>query len=186
MQAIHRFRYFVLTKWKQLGFIEFDKGVARSLRTGPQFQEIAIREHHIQALVRKKPPRAARGPHDGVAAVSFDPEAAAARLRVSNTSLKRLTKAGYLRMVTYEGQALYPSWQFSPRPDKPVVAGIEIVAPVIPELWPLGAEHYFMAAPRMELSVDGQHRSPCDWLDLGLNPHIVAGILEKYSYDIGR
>lgn len=186
IQAVHRFRYFALSKWKQGGFIEFDKGVSRSLRTGPQFREIAIRERHIQALVRKKPPRSGRGPSDAVAAVTLDPEGAAARLRISQTALRRLTKAGYLRVVTHDGQALYPSWQFSPQPDKQVVEGIDIVAPAMPEQWPLAAEHYFMAAPRMELSVDGRHRSPCDWLDLGFNPHIVAGILEKYSYDIGR
>ncbi|WP_309693990.1 hypothetical protein [Microbacterium foliorum] len=186
IQAVHRFRYFVMTKWKQGGFIDFDKEVSRSLRTGPQFREIAIRERHIQALVRKKPPRSGRGPSDAVAAVTLDPEGAAARLRISQAALRRLTKAGYLRMVTHAGQALYPSWQFSPQPDKKVVEGIDIVAPAMPEQWPLAAEHYFMAAPRMELAVDGRHRSPSDWLDLGLNPHIVAGILEKYSYDIGR
>ncbi|MGW9269050.1 hypothetical protein [Microbacterium sp. NPDC055599] len=186
MQTVHRFRYFVLTKWKKHGFVDFDDKVARSLRTGPQFRDIATRERHIQALVRKKPPRSGRGPHDGVAAATLSSEGAAARLHISQTAMRRLTKAGYLRRVTHEGQVLYPSWQFSPRPDKPVVAGIEVVAPAIPEHWPLGAEHYFMAAPRMELAIDGRHLSPCDWLDLGLNPHIVAGILEKYSYDIGR
>lgn len=186
LQTVHRFRYFVLTMWKRRGFVEFDKEVSRSLRTGTQFREIAIRERHIQALVRKKPPRSGRGPSDAAAAASLGPEGAATRLRISGSALTRLTNAGYLRMVTHEGQALYPSWQFSPRPDKSVVAGIDIVAPAIPEHWPLAAEHYFMAATRMELTVDGRHRSPCDWLDLGLNPHIVAGILEKYSYDIGR
>lgn len=186
MQTVHRFRYIVLTNWKKCGFVEFDAGVTRSLRAGPQFRESAIRERHIRDLVRKKPPRSGRGPSDAVAAATLAPEGAAARLRISGTALQRLTKAGYLRRVTHEGQALYPSWQFSPRPDKPVVAGIEVVAPAIPEHWPLAAEHYFMAAPRMELAVDGRHRSPCDWLDLGLNPHIVAGILEKYSYDVGK
>lgn len=186
LRTVHRFRYFVLSKWSQRGFVEFDKGVSRSLRTGPQFREITIRERHIQDLVRKKPPRSGRGPSDAVAAATLAPEGAAARLRITETALRRLTKAGYLRRVTHEGQALYPSWQFSSQPNKPVVAGIEVVAPAIPEHWPLAAEHYFMAAPRMELAVDGRHRSPSDWLDLGMNPHIVAGILEKYSYDIGR
>lgn len=185
-RTIQRFRYFVLTKWKHRGFVEFDRGASRSLRTGPQFRETAIREPRIQALVRKKPPRSGRGPSGAVESMSVTPEDAAARLRISLTALRRLTKAGYLRMVAHEGQELYPSWQFSPQPHKPVVAGIETVAPAIPEHWPLVAEHYFMAAPRMELAVDRRYRSPSDWRDLGLNPHIVAGILEKYSYDIGR
>ncbi|WP_146115318.1 hypothetical protein [Microbacterium sp. MYb62] len=100
--------------------------------------------------------------------------------------MKRHTKAGYLRVVVHDDQVLYPAWQFSPRPDKQVVAGIDVVAPAVPESWSVVAEHYFMAAPRSELSVDGRLLSPGDWLDLGLNPHRVAGILEKYTYDIRR
>jgi hypothetical protein len=30
IQVVHRFRYFVMTKWKQGGFVEFDKGVSSS------------------------------------------------------------------------------------------------------------------------------------------------------------
>lgn len=185
MRAVHRFRYFVLTKWQRDGYIDFDDGVTRSLRTGPRFQELASRKSYVRALVSKKPPRSGRGSHKAAISASFTPSAAADRLHISRTSLHRLTAAGYLRLVDVADQALYPAWQFSERFDKPVVAGIDVVAPSVPYTWSISAEHFFMAAPRHELTIEGRHRSPSEWLDLGENPHVVAGILEKYSYEIG-
>ncbi|WP_372983783.1 hypothetical protein [Microbacterium sp.] len=115
---------------------------------------------------------------------SLTAAAAATRLDITTSYLHRLTGAGYLRTVDLDDEVLYPAWQFSDQPNKPVVAGIDIVAPSIPVGWSLPAEHFFMRAPRAELAIDGRHQSPAGWLDRGGNPHAVAGILERFSYDI--
>lgn len=178
------FRYFVIKAWERGGYLEFDEGVANSLRPGRQLQQLATRERRVHALVSKKPPRASRGPAEDAVTASLTASAAATRLDITTSYLHRLTVAGYLRAVDFDDQVLYPAWQFSNQPNKPVVAGIDIVAPLIPGGWRLPAEHFFMLAPRAELAIDGRYHSPAGWLDHGGNPHTVAGILESFFYDI--
>lgn len=196
--------------WRRRGFIGFDRHVTRSLRVGPHFRERsrqqraaanssgdAIPDERVLRVERPligtdlpasianrqfeaHPPRCERQPQQTIDK-SLSTAQVIARLNVTSSLLKRLREGHYLHAVDHEGEIRYPGWQFSNKPHRRVLPGIDIVAVAIPDSWTLAAVDAFMRSPHPALSIDGQPQTPTQWLDCGGDPTRVAAILEEMS-----
>ncbi|CAH0192754.1 hypothetical protein SRABI98_01801 [Microbacterium sp. Bi98] len=177
------FRSHVAIEWRRRGYIEYDRQVTRSLRVGHRFREQsralqAQPRESNKALGGARSPTATDASEHSLSAVE-----ARALLRVAPTSLRRLTRRGYLHVVECDSEWRYPSWQFAGRPRFAVVPGIDIVAPAIPKDWSPATINSFMMTPRRELADDGGSVSPADWLIRGSDPHQIADFLETLEVE---
>jgi len=171
------FRRHVAIEWRRRSYIGYDTQITRSLRVGPQFR---VRSRALNTRARDS----SSSPKRAVSAAPFEPEgslsheAARSLLRVTPTSLRRLSRGGYLHAVECGPEWRYPSWQFAGRPRFAVVPGVDIVAPAFPKHWPPARINEFMTAPRQELAAEGSTYSPVAWLMGGGDPNQVVESLE--------
>lgn len=174
----NEFRRHVAIEWRRRGYIGYDRQVTRSLRVGPRFRE---QSRALSATSHGRDETRARleSVTKPVASTeSLSADAARALLRISPTSLRRLSRRGYLHAVECGSAWRYPSWQFAGRPRFAVVPGINAVVPAIPRHWSPLAINSFMTAPRRELAAGETINSPVEWLMRGNDPQRVVDVLK--------
>lgn len=175
-----QFRHHVAIEWRRRGFIGFDRDVSRSLRVGPRFRELSRARRRARA--RDTPnlePTTTPFPEGDEDSLTV--EDVLSLLRVAPTSLRRLSRRGYLHTVSVGDELRYPSWQFASQPTSPVVSGIEVIVPAIPPHWATKDIREFMVTPRPELNSDGSPQSPISWLLAGQEPRQVADIIRSLA-----
>ncbi|CAN7314009.1 hypothetical protein LJR044_001681 [Microbacterium foliorum] len=184
--ARHRFRMAVVFAWSRMGYVDYDPGVARSLRPGRRLTGLIERNERIRSLAGEPTPPESKALQRVAMNASLNPEQAVTRLHTTRRFIDRATKAGFLHAVEVaDNEVRYPAWRFSPDRNKPVVDGVRLIASSIPAEWTLATIHRFFTTPRAGLKSKRQAQSPVRWLNLGRNPAAIAIILEGYSYDIG-
>lgn len=103
---------------------------------------------------------------------SLDDVGAARRLGVDRTRLsQRLRERSLLSFRGLDGERRFPAWQF----DVPATALREVLRMLDPDLHPLTVDRW-AHAPDPDLEVDGERRSPVEWLTTGGDPARVASL----------
>lgn len=173
----NEFRRHVAIDWRRCGYIGYDAHVARSLRVGPRFRErsraLNSRAHDSLESNSGESVSPSAGLEDSLSA-----EATRSLLRITATSLRRLSRRGHLHVVECGTEWRYPTWQFAGRPRFAVLPGVDVAASAKPKNWPPSAINSFMMAPQRELAAESGIHSPVDWLIRGNDPHQVANILK--------
>ena len=172
------FRRHVAIEWRRRGYIGYETQVTRSLRVGPRFREQS-RALNTRARDRLELQDAARlAPVSAEEEHSLSPDATRYMLRITPTSLQRLSQRGYLHAVDAGKEWRYPSWQFAGRPRFVVLPGVGVIAPAVPKQWLPAEINIFMATSHPSLVGEGSTHSPIEWLMKGSDPYRVVEILE--------
>lgn len=183
--AKQRFRMGVVLAWARLGYVAYEPQVSRSLRAGRKLLAVISRDERIRSMAGEPGTPEPISIQRAAVKASLSAEQAVARLRTTRRYLDRVTAAGFLHSVSVSAaEVRYPLWQFSPDPNKPVVAGIGTIVSSIPVDWTLATVHRFFASPHRHLKIERRGMTPTQWLHSGGDPVEIAILLEGYRYDI--
>lgn len=183
--AKQRFRMGVILAWARLGYIAYDPHVSHSLRAGRKLLAIVLSDERIRSMAGEPATQEPISIQRAAMKASLSTEQAVARLRTTRRYLDGLTNAGLLHSVALSTtEVRYPLWQFSPDPNKPVVAGISTIVSSMPTDWTLATVHRFFTTPHRHLKVKQRGMTPTQWLQSGGDPAEIAILLEGYRYDI--
>lgn len=116
----------------------------------------------------------------GSVAASLSAAEVALRLGIDPSRVRHRQAKGSLYGFIAGGKRRYPAWQFTGDPAQPVLPGLPALVRAFPEDMHPASIQGFMAAPQVDLLIDGKAATPIEWLLHGGDPQELADILDGF------
>lgn len=111
---------------------------------------------------------------------SLDSSAVGALMGIDAKEVDHRRVNGALFAFDVDDEFLYPTWQFTDDPQRPVLRGLESLIRALPADWSPAGTRAFMATPQRSARIDGVPVTPVEWLLRGGDPQTLSDILDSF------